>query len=223
MYTAFWQNSLFGTPILRPLAYLDQTDTETLYRNDEFAVGDHILICPVMRPGISERTVYIPRGNWFNIWNDHEYHGGKEHVIGCPIDRMPVFIRAGAVIPQWPKQQYVGELEVIEVSLHVYFNKGKEVLSYLYEDAGDNYGYKMGLSKTHKFYVKGNSKNFIISHIVEGDFETNKTFKIVVHGIPFQCKEFVIDGKSHSITERNLAVGTIKFKADKEFKRIILR
>ncbi|MES2656143.1 MAG: glycoside hydrolase family 31 protein [Bacteroidota bacterium] len=225
MYTAFWQNSTYGTPILRPLAFIDQTDTETLYRNDEFAVGDHILICPVMRPGISERTVYIPRGNWFNIWNDHEYSGGKEHLVGCPIDRMPVFIKAGAVIPQWPKQQYVGEIESPEISLHVYYTKDGEVMSVLYEDAGDNYGYRMGLYHLHKFFVNGNNKKLIISHILEGMLEeqSNKNFKVVVHGLPFTCREYVIDGKNYKIAEKNMAVGTIKFKVDKDFKRIILR
>jgi alpha-glucosidase len=176
-----------------------------------------------MRPGITERTVYLPRGRWFNIWNDHEYNGGKEHMVGCPLDRMPVFIKAGAVIPQWPKQQYVGELDVLETTLHVYFNKEKEVISYLYEDAGDNYGYRMGLYNLHKFYVKGNSKNLILSHILEGAFESNKTFKVVVHGLPFTCTEFVVDGKSHKVTEKNLAVGTVKFKIDRDFKRVILR
>jgi alpha-glucosidase len=138
---------------------------------------------------------------------------------------MPVFIRAGAVIPHWPKQQYVGELEISEVTLHVYFTKDKEVESILYEDAGDNYGYKMGLYNLHKFYVNGNNKNLIISHILEGAYETkfHRNFKVVIHGVPFNSTEFVIDGKHHKITEKHLAVGTVKFKVDMDFKRIILR
>jgi alpha-glucosidase len=223
MYTAFWQNSNFGTPILRPLAFIDQTDIETLFRNDEFLVGDHVLVCPVMRPGISERLVYLPQGKWYNIWNDSEYIGSKEYTVGCPIDRMPAFIRAGAVIPHWPKQQYVGELDILETTLHVYYNREKEVISCFYEDAGDNYGYRMGLYNLHKFYVKGNSKNLILSHVLEGAFESNKTFKIVIHGLPFNCNEFVIDGKTHKVAQKNLAIGTVKFKVEKDFKRIIIR
>jgi alpha-glucosidase len=225
IYTAFWQHTVYGTPVIRPLSLMDQTDPETRDRMDEFGFGDHMLICPVLVPGQVERNVYIPRGTWYHMWNDTEYKGGWEYKVTCPIDRIPVFIRAGAVIPHFPKMQYVGEIEVTELTLNVYYTKEKNVLSILYEDAGDNYGYRAGQYNQHRFYVSGNAKNLIFSQILEeGKFETTyKNYKVVLHGVPFECSEVVIDGKNHPLNERNFAVGMIKFKVDKNFQRIILR
>ncbi|MBU3662350.1 MAG: DUF4968 domain-containing protein [Bacteroidetes bacterium] len=224
-YTAFWQHSTYGTPIIKPLSFLDQTDPETRDRMDEYCFGDHLLICPVLHPGTNERVVYIPRGHWYHLWNDTEFKGGKEYKVTCPIDRIPVFIRAGAVIPHYPKMQFVGEFEIHEITLNVYYTKEQNVLSVLYEDAGDNYGYKAGIFNHNRFYVSGNSKNLILTRILEeGNYDSPlKNFKVVFHGLPFHCKEVVIDGKSIALNERHFAVGTVKFKADKGFKRIILR
>ena len=224
LYTAFWQNHTQGTPIIRPLVYLDQNDPETHFRMDEFGYGDNMIVCPVLHQGQLERTLYLPKGTWYNWWNDHEYKGGREHIISCPIDRIPVMVKGGAVIPYNPKMQYVGEVEVSELTLHVYFSKESNIISYLYEDAGDNYGYKIGYKNINKFYTTGKQRDFILAHQIEEGFETTYgSYKVVFHGIPFEAKEYVIDGKIHKLTERNFAVGTIKIKADKRFKRIILR
>ncbi|MFN4084155.1 MAG: glycoside hydrolase family 31 protein [Bacteroidia bacterium] len=224
IYTSFWQHSTKGTPVIRPLVYLDQTDPETHFRMDEFAFGDHLLVCPVLSEGVNERIVYLPKGYWYHYWNDHCYKGGVEIKVTCPIDRIPLFIRAGAVIPHYPKMQFVGEVEITEQTLHVYFVKDNEVISYLYEDAGDNYGYKFGYSNVHRFYTQGKGQNFLITHICDGNFETAyKNFSVVVHGLPFDCKEAVIDGKIMKFNERNFKVGTLKFKVEKSFRRLIIR
>jgi alpha-glucosidase len=224
-YTAFWQHTTYGTPVIKPLSFLDQTDPETRDRMDEYCFGDHMLICPVLNPGANERVVYIPRGTWYHLWNDSEYKGGKEYTVTCPIDRIPVFVRAGAVIPYYPKMQYVGEFEITEITLNVYYTKEENVLSVMYEDAGDNYGYKAGIFNHNRFYVSGNAKNLILTHILEeGNYDSPcKNYKVVFHGLPFDCKEAIIDGKSMKLTEKHYAVGTVKFKVDKGFQRIILR
>ncbi len=225
LYTAFWQHSTYGTPIIKPLSYIDQTDMETHHRMDEFGYGDHIIVVPVVTPNTNERTVYLPKGTWYHLWNNHEYKGGKEHKVTCPIDRIPIFVKAGAVIPNYPKMQYVGESEITEMILNVYYTKENDVLSVMYEDAGDNYGYKAGFYNHHRFYTSGNQKNLILTHLLEeGNYETSyKNFRVVINGVPFDCKEVVIDGKAIQLTERNFAVGTIKLKVDKHFKRLILR
>jgi alpha-glucosidase len=225
IYSAFWQHTTYGTPIIKPLAYLDQTDPETWHRMDEFGFGDHLIVCPVLQPGTSERIVYLPAGKWFHIWNNHEYKGGKEYMVTCPIDRIPVFVRAGAVIPHYPKMQYVGEIEITELILNVYYTKEKDVLSVMYEDAGDNYGYRSGIFNHHRFYVSGTVKNLIMTQILEeGNYESSyKNYKIVIHGVPFNCKEVVVDGKIISLTDRNFVAGSITFKTEKKFKRFILR
>ncbi len=88
-----------------------------------------------------------------------------------------------------------------------------------------NYGYRSGIFNHHRFYVSGKAKNLILSQILEeGNYEsTYKNYKIIIHGVPFECKEVVIDGKTMPLTVRNFVVGTVKFKTEKNFKRLILR
>lgn len=224
LYTAFWRNTQLGTPVIKPLVLMDQNDPETHNRMDEFGFGEQMLICPVLNPGQNDRIVYLPKGNWFHWWNDHEYKGGKEHKVTCPIDRIPIFVKEGSVIPYYPKMQYVGEVDIHELTLHVYYTRLTEVPSELYEDSGDNYGYKIGYQNLHRFTTTGKNKDFILTHQVDEGYEMSYShFKIILHGMPDHIKEYVIDGKIHKLTERNFAVGTVKLRVEKNFRRIIVR
>ncbi|MDN4165080.1 glycoside hydrolase family 31 protein [Cytophagales bacterium LB-30] len=225
LYTAFWQYVKQGTPILRPLAYLDQNDPETHQRMDEFGYGEHILVCPVLEPGVSERNVYLPKGIWYHYEGGYVARGGQEVKVQCPLDKMPIFVKAGAVIPSFPKMQYVGESPIKEMTLHVYFQQDEEVVSTLYEDDGDNHGYKNGLYNLHKFETFGKKQDLIVTHHMENDkYESDyRQFKLVFHGVPFEAKEYIIDGKVYSLQKRNSLNNLVWIKADKHFKRIILR
>ncbi|MBK8853890.1 MAG: hypothetical protein IPN10_07140 [Saprospiraceae bacterium] len=95
--------------MIRPIAVYDQFDKETLYRADEFLLGQQILVCPVLEPNAHSRFVYLPKGIWYHLFTDEKYDGGKELSILTPIDHIPVFVAGGAVLPYFPVQQYVGE------------------------------------------------------------------------------------------------------------------
>jgi alpha-glucosidase len=81
--------------------------------------------------------MYVP-GQWYNYWTNDFVNGGKEIWVDTKFDS--VFIKAGAIIPKYPVQQYVGELEFDELTLDLYYKEGKE--SVVYEDAQDGYDYK---------------------------------------------------------------------------------
>ena len=98
-----------GTPMLRPLTFLDQNDTETYLRMAEFGLGDHLLICPITTPGADGRWMYLPRGDWFYYWTDALTAGGSEVWAAADLTRIPLFMKAGAVLPMQPVLQYVGE------------------------------------------------------------------------------------------------------------------
>ncbi|MBL0047779.1 MAG: glycoside hydrolase family 31 protein [Bacteroidetes bacterium] len=222
IYTTFWQHATEGTPMIRPLCYLDQHDVHTHNRMDEFGFGDHLLVCPVLEQFADKRKVYLPKGTWYYQWDDTVYHGGKEITAKAPIDKMPIFIKAGAVIPNYPKMQYVGEFELSELTLHVYFSP-ELTESVLYEDAGDNYGYKHGKYSVTKFMINGSRNNLVFRQTISGDFSTTYShYKIIFHGLPFHCSGFMIDGRFHKLSKKNFAVGVVKIRVDKNFDEIIL-
>lgn len=223
IYTTFWQNYRFGTPMLRPLSFIAQEDENTHLRSDEFMMGDHLLISPVMHPGQDEKIVYLPAGNWYHYW-DCKLHKGKQLVtVPAPIDQIPVFVKEGAVIPIYPKMQWVGEKTIKELTLYVYFKDGEQD-SFVYEDAGDNLGYKSGTYTVIRFTVEGGKQNFKLRQTINKNFQPSyEKYKVVIYGLPFNCSEFIIDGRIHKLSQRNFALGTIKLTVERDFYEITIR
>ncbi|GAA4374733.1 TIM-barrel domain-containing protein [Hymenobacter koreensis] len=184
MYTAFWQYVQAGTPILRPLSYLDQSDLETYQRMAEFGVGDHLLVCPVTQAGVDGRWMYLPKGQWYYYWTDELREGGAEVWAAATLERIPLYVKAGAVIPHYPVMQYVGERELTELTLHVYHKEGQET-STLYDDGGDGYGYENGQATVRRYTVEGTAEDLKLQQQTEGDYQpTWQTCRVVLHGLP---------------------------------------
>lgn len=199
IYTTFWQHVRYGTPMLRPLAFVAQGDENTYYRMDEFCLGDHIMACPVLQAGVAERLMYLPKGKWYNYFTNEMAEGGKELHVATPLDQLPMFVRAGAVIPHYPVMQYVGERKVEQLTLHVYYKNGTEN-SVLYEDAGDGYEYMHGGYKVKTFILQGSTHQLQITQVEKGNFTADyTTYRLVVHGLPFQPTACRVDGKPVSL------------------------
>lgn len=195
LYTMFYQYIEEGIPMLKPLVYFDQDDIQTHYRNDEFIFGNQILVCPILEPNAIGRRMYIPRGQWYNYWTNSLVKGGKEMWVDSQFDEIPVFVKAGSVIPKYPIQQYVGELDFDELTLDLYYKEGKEK-SVVYEDAQDGYDYKKGRYSFLSFQVTGKEKELNIQLHKEGKFDTNySTYKINLIGLPFKVKSIEIDNE----------------------------
>jgi alpha-glucosidase len=222
IYTTFWQHSHFGTPIVRPLSFLDQNDPETHYRMDEFGFGDSLLICPVSQPHEEGRWMYLPKGGWFNYWEESYYEGGIQIWVDSPLDTLPLFVKAGAVLPQYPVQQYVGEKKIEAVNLHIYHVDGK-VESVLYEDAGDGYAHQNGEKNVIKFAVEGNAKSLRIQKTVEhsGYKSSHKKYEVYLHGLPFNPFKSEADGQKVELkyTKRSYV---FHFTLQKDFKEILI-
>lgn len=195
LYTMFWQYIEEGVPMLKPLVYYDQEDIQTHYRNDEFIFGNQILVCPILEPNAVGRRMYIPRGEWYNYWTNEFAIGGREVWIDTKFDEIPVFVKAGAIIPKYPVQQYVGEIEFDELTLDLYFKIGKEQ-SFVYEDAQDGYDYKKGRYSYLSFRTIGKEKELIIQLHKEGKYDTQYSrYKINLIGLPFKVTEIEIDNE----------------------------
>jgi alpha-glucosidase len=198
IYTTFWQYIQRGTPMLRPLVLLDQYDSETYLRMAEFGMGDDLLVCPITQPEADGRWLYLPKGNWFYYWTDDLCEGGAEIWAEAKLDRIPLYIKSGAVIPNYPVMQYVGQFVITELTLHVYHIEG-EYESKMYDDGGDGYGYEEGLFNLVKWHTEGDNENLSIKQNIEGGAykPTYDHYKIVFHGLPFKIKDAVVDGDQY--------------------------
>lgn len=102
-YTLSYQNATIGAPLVRPLNFNGDNPGDR-YANvqDEYLWGDNVLVAPVMNPGEVRRKVLFPAGKWYDWYNARKtYSGGTEPVVDAPLDRLPLFIKAGSFIPQY--------------------------------------------------------------------------------------------------------------------------
>ncbi|PTB92540.1 glycosyl hydrolase, partial [Marinobacter sp. B9-2] len=206
LYTMFWQYIDEGLPMLKPLFYYDQEDTQTHYRTDEFIFGNHILVCPILEPNAVGRRMYVPKGQWYNFWTNELVTGGKEMWVDTAFDQIPVFVKAGAIIPKYPVQQYVGEKEIDELTLDVYYKEGKET-SVVFEDAQDGYDYTKGRYSLRTFSLTGKENDLVIRQHKEGKFVTPyATFKINLTGLPFAIQSIEVDNEEVSLEDLQLNI-----------------
>ena len=125
-------NIVFFMPIVRPLVWAYPEDKRTCSLDDEFLFGDALLVAPVCEAGSTARQVYLPAGEWFDFWTDARHAGPTTLEVPAPLDRIPVFARAGTVLPTWPVRQHTGQ-PVERLILDVYPGDSD---SWLYEDDG---------------------------------------------------------------------------------------
>jgi alpha-glucosidase len=147
--------------------------------------------------------------------------GKKELWIKSDFDQIPIFVKEGAVIPKYPVQQYVGELQFDEITLDVYYKLGKEK-SVVYEDAQDGYDYNKGRFSLRTFNATGKEKELIIQQHREGTFETQYSkFKVNLKGLPFKVKRIEVDNEKITFEDVQFNGGNFLI-IDKDFTEIHL-
>ncbi len=133
-----------GGTIMRPLVMDFQNDVKARDITDEYMFGPAFLVSPVTTYQARSRSVYLPptSGNWYDFWTGAYTEGGQTIDAPAPYDALPLFIRAGSIIPFGPELQYTGEKPADPITLYVY--AGAEGAFTLYEDDGLTYGYEKG-------------------------------------------------------------------------------
>lgn len=141
-----------GMPVIRPLVLHYENDINVRNLNDEFLVGQNLLVAPVVEQGAKKRMVYLPEGVWYDYWTHAEYRGAQHYLVDAPLDVCPVFVKAGTILPKWPAQMYVGEIENPSLTLEVYPGAG----SYRhYQDNGEDFAYREGAYNEYLFRTDG--------------------------------------------------------------------
>lgn len=141
---------------MRMLAFDFRTDAKALNVKDEFMFGPAFLVAPVTSPmyygsdgkplpgdAPKTRSVYLPAGaEWYDFWSGRKYEGGRTVEIDAPLEKPPLFVRAGSIVPMGPFEQYVGEKSDAPWEIRVY--PGRDASFKVYEDAGEGHGYLKG-------------------------------------------------------------------------------
>lgn len=163
--------------MLRLLAF-DFIDDNKVYNiDDQFMFGKSIMVCPVYTPmyyGVNselledvkkERNVYLPNGTlWYDFWTNEKYVGGKEIVADAEIEKLPIFIKGGSIIPTYKKIQSTSEIDNKSFDINVY--TGFDTEFDLYLDDGDNYNYENGEYAVISLKWRESQKTFIIEDCV---------------------------------------------------------
>ena len=165
LYSTAWQVTTGNESYLRPLFSDFAQDRNVWDMTDEFMFGRSILAAPVLDPQYTEEKVvrgevnavdwtatktaqkYLPKGvAWYDFWTGKRYTGGQTLNVKTPLNRVPMFVRAGSIVPMGPVMQHVGEKAWDNLELHVY--PGTDTSFTLYEDEGDSYNYEKGIYST---------------------------------------------------------------------------
>jgi alpha-D-xyloside xylohydrolase len=155
IYSLAAQVTLDGRAMLRAVALDFPQDTKTHSLTDEFLFGPALLVCPVTSPMYYERNsrsivgaklsreVYLPVGSdWYDFWTDKTHQGGQGIVAAAPLETIPLFVRAGSILPMTVPMQFVDERPEAPYEIRIY--RGADGAFTLYEDAGDSYDYESG-------------------------------------------------------------------------------
>lgn len=142
LYTTMYQQHQTGVPMMRALVLDHQADENVYEIGDQYMFGDHLMVAPVTTKGAITRSVYLPEGTWFNYWTGEKYDGANYVHVVAPLDTIPLFVKAGAIIPMQPEMLYTGERPVDVITLDI-FPYGDSSYD-LYEDDGLSLDYKKG-------------------------------------------------------------------------------
>ena len=221
IYTTFYQYVSNGTPMIRPVSFYDQYDSQALKYQDEFIFGDLLLFCPIKEKNAAKRKMFIPEGEWYNYHSGEKVNGGSEQWVAAPINHSPLFVKAGSVIPHYPVLQHVGEREIDNITLHIYHGKNRHG-GLLYEDDGITNSYKEGNYCLRTFCVLGDKKNYRLLQYWRGSYDSPcRMFTLVFYGLSFEPHGYNLDGKYFE-QKTGLNRDTYTIIIEKNFKKVEL-
>jgi alpha-D-xyloside xylohydrolase len=178
--------------IMRSLVMDFANDSQALDTKFQFMFGNAFMVCPVVEPGLKSVTCYLPQNtDWFDFWTGEKFGGGQTIERPVKLQIIPLFVRAGSIVPFGPFVQYATEKVANPLEIRIY--QGADGKFTLYDDEGENYNYEKGQFAAIEFLWNNADKALIIGKI-KGEFSGmlhERTFNIVL----------VASGKANGIAE----------------------
>ena len=143
IYSEAWQVTKNGSTMMRPMVMDFNGDTAAVKSQYQYMFGKSVLTAPITEPNVTKWDVYLPKSaGWFDFWTGKHFNGGQTVKTDAPLDKIPLFVKAGSIIPMGKIIQYAGEKSADTLEIRVY--KGADAKFDLYEDERDNYNYEKG-------------------------------------------------------------------------------
>lgn len=201
LYSQLGSCYLNDETMMRPLVMDFCKDKKAINSKEEYMLGHAVLVKPVtenlytwkdernnghlyftdMKKASANVRVYLPKGaRWYDFWTNAVYEGGTEQMKACPIDIMPVYVKAGSIMPFGPAVQYSSEKKWDNLEVRVY--PGADADYTLYEDEGDNYNYEKGAYSTISFHWDDAARTLTVGNR-KGAFKgmlKQRTFRVVI-------------------------------------------
>ena len=181
IYSTSWDVSHNNGTFMRPLIMDFAADLKTHEIGNEYMFGSSFLVAPVTQYKARTWPVYLPKGsNWYNFWTNKYYNGGQTVATDASIDKVPLYVKSGSIVPFGPKVQYSTEKKWDNLEIRIYSGADGKFL--LYEDENDNYNYEKGFFSTIKFKWNNIEKKLSIEGR-EGNFKgmlKSRKFRVTV-------------------------------------------
>jgi alpha-glucosidase/alpha-D-xyloside xylohydrolase len=142
LYSAVRECSVTGMPVMRALWLHYPDDPRAVACGDEYLFGKNLLVAPVVEKGAATRRVYLPKGSWYDFWTNELIKGGREISRDVDLEIIPLYVRAGSIVPLGPVKQHTNE--AVEQPLCILIYPGADNSFLLYEDDGISFNQRKG-------------------------------------------------------------------------------
>jgi alpha-D-xyloside xylohydrolase len=179
IYSLAWRVTDESYTMMRPLVMDFRNDENAQRIGEQFMFGTALLVNPVTDPGVDSWRLYLPPTAWYDFWTGERIAGGKFINAAAPLETLPLFVRAGSILPMGPFLQYTSEKPADPIELRIY--PGADGDFVLYEDEGDSYQYEKGAHATIRMHWDDARQTLTIAER-QGEFPgmlERRTFNIV--------------------------------------------
>ena len=181
-YSLAWMTTSEAYTPMRPLVMDFRTDARAVDIGDQFMYGPAFLVNPVTEPGATSRHVYLPQAKWYDFWSGKVISGPVVEEAPAPLDRMPLYVRAGSIVPMGPEVEWSTQKPADPIEVRIY--PGADGNFTLYEDENDGYNYEKGVRATIPLHWDDAQHTLTIGER-KGEFPgmlESRTFRIVFAG-----------------------------------------
>jgi alpha-D-xyloside xylohydrolase len=182
IYSMAWMTTSQNYTPMRGLVMDFRSDARTASIGDQFMFGPAFLVNPVTEPGANTRRAYLPKAKWCDFWTGTSVEGPRTVDAAAPIEKLPLFVRAGSIVPMGPEKEWSTEKPEDPMELRIY--RGANGDFTLYEDENDGYNYEKGAYATIQFHWDETKQTLTIAER-KGDFPgmlADRSFQVVFVG-----------------------------------------
>lgn len=180
IYSYAWQANQTGAPLQRALAFEYQDDTTGYAQKQEYLFGQELLVAPVTTEGATTQQVYFPAGTWFDYDDGTTYAGQKSATVPAPLEKIPVFVKSGSIIPMAPAMTYTGQKAWDPITLDVYPDGDSSFT--LYQDDGHSLNFQAGQYTTTQISAHAVAAKSVLITLAESNKQFSpKSWEFSIH------------------------------------------